>query len=379
MLITSVTIEERAFDWSGPGWPFESRNANRMDAYPDSATWDPAPFHSGTHKATHLFVAITADGITARYGPIEHPQAMVIREMLAKWLVGRDATCIVELSDRMQRMHRHGRTGIFWTAISAIDLCLWQLRGQVENRPVYRILGGPTRDRIACYASMLGFDITPECAVQRALAFRDKGFTAQKWFFRFGPQHGEEGMKKNLRLAFALREALGETYPLMFDAFMGWNTGYAIDICQRLEPMRPAWVEEPIAPEDLTGWCRIRKSTRVPLASGEHVHGRQQAHAMLSAGVIDILQCDPDWAGGITEMQAIAHLASAHSIPLIAHGHTLLPAMHLAASQPPEAIPQVEYLVNIQEERHALYASPPAPDHGTFPLPAHPGLGVTLK
>ena len=145
-----------------------------------------------------------------------------------------------------------------------------------------------------------------------------------------------------------------------------------------MEPFRPKWLEEPIIPEDLDGWRRIRKATRIPLASGEHVNGRHAVQTMLAAGVIDVLQCDPEWAGGITEMQAINHLASSYGIPVICHGHTLLPALHLAASQPPDVVPMVEHLVNIQEERHILFHDKPSCEAGRFALPKGVGLGVDL-
>ena len=227
MTIDRVLIETHEAKWTGFHWPWESRNSNAADAYEDTANWDPpAQQQRGESISRQLFVRIDARGQIARYGPIDHWAAALVKELLVGYLVGRDALRIVELHDRMQRLNRHGRTGMFMTAISAVDLCLWQLRGQAMNRPVYELLGGPTRDTIRAYASMLGFSIEPQKAATRAIEYRDKGYAAQKWFFRYGPQHGEEGMKKNLALVQSLREALGETYPLMFDAFMGWNVDY---------------------------------------------------------------------------------------------------------------------------------------------------------
>jgi L-rhamnonate dehydratase len=381
MQIESANIETRLVRWDGPGWPFESRNANPMDAYEDSARHDPQPPAPGAGPAerSHLFVRIRAGGLTARYGPIESYAAGVAERLICPWLIGKDATRIVELNDRMQRLNRHARAGLFMTAVAAVDLCLWQLRGQAEDRPAYRMLGGPTRADVPAYASMLGFAVEPARAAERAREYAAAGYAAQKWFFRFGPRHGAEGLRANVALARAVRGAVGDEYPLMFDAFNGWDGAYAADVCRRLEEFRPAWLEEPIPPEDLEGWKRLRAATRVPLATGEHVHARRQALTLLAAGVVDVLQCDPDWAGGLTEMQAIIHLASAYGVPVIPHGHTLLPALHLALAHPPDAMPMVEHLINIQPERHALYKVPPVPDRGRFAPPRGVGLGVEIR
>ena len=148
------------------------------------------------------------------------------RRLLGEFVLGEDPLATALLHDRMLRLHRHGRAGLFVNAISAVDNALWDLRGKAAGEPVYRLLGGPTRDRVPAYASMLGYSVDPERAAVAAREHAELGFAAQKWFFRYGPGAGRDGMLANLAMARAVREAVGPGYPLMFDAFMGWDPTY---------------------------------------------------------------------------------------------------------------------------------------------------------
>jgi L-alanine-DL-glutamate epimerase-like enolase superfamily enzyme len=90
-----------------------------------------------------------------------------------------------------------------------------------------------------------------------------------------------------------------------------------------------------IPPERVESWAAIRSASRVPLATGEHVYTRWQVKELLVNGAVDYVQTDPDWTGGITEQVKICDLASSFNIPVIAHGHSLMPALHIAAAQSP--------------------------------------------
>jgi S-methylmethionine-dependent homocysteine/selenocysteine methylase len=130
-------------------------------------------------------------------GYMEH-QAFVIHKSLRPFLIGRDPLATETLFDQMLRLDRHGRSGMYVTAISSLDCALWDLKGKAWGQPVYRLLGGPTRPAVPAYASMLGFSVAPEAAARVAGAYKDKGFTGQKWFFRYGPGDGERGKEENL-------------------------------------------------------------------------------------------------------------------------------------------------------------------------------------
>ena len=331
-------------------------------------------------KLEGIFVEIRGeDGNVGRYGPLYRVQGQLIRDQLGSFLVGRDALAIEILHDQMLRLDRHGRNGYFMTAISALDCALWDLKGKVLGQPVYRLLGGPSRSRLPVYASMLGFSVDPKVAAATATRMKAEGYAAQKWFFAHGPGEGEAGLHRNLELARALRESVGADYPLMFDAFMGWDLPYADRMLSGLEKVRPAWMEEPVPPEHLESFRRLKQAhPGIPLATGEHVYGRWQTSELLATRSIDVLQNDPDWTGGITEQVHICSLASAASVPVVAHGHSVLPALHIAAARPPATVPYVEFLLSFQKEKQHFQSRRLWPENGTLPLPEAPGLGMEL-
>jgi L-rhamnonate dehydratase len=381
MKITDVSLFKVRGAYSGPYFPPGDRQAQAIDIYPEfnAQTWAPRRRDEGPEIITEIYVEILTDeGVSGLFGPIEDYQAFIIHKFLRPCLVGRDPLATELLYDQMIRMHRHGRSGMFMTGVSVVDCALWDLKGKAWDQPIYRLLGGPTRSTVPAYASMLGYSIEPEAAAEIALDFRDQGFAAQKWFFRYGPGDGEAGMAKNVALAYALREVLGPYYPLMFDAYMGWDARYASEMLHHLNLLNITWVEEPLPPERIGSFQRLKGAASVPLATGEHVYTRWQVKELLINNAIDYVQTDPDWTGGITELVKICALASAFEIPVVAHGHSLLAALHVASAQSPAVVPYVEYLVRHQARKQFFHKPMYAPEHGRVALPELPGLGLAL-
>ncbi len=348
-----------------------------LDLYPDVEHPYPPNKRSSEMKAIHVEV-LTDEGFSGLFGAIDQRQALIIATQLRPLLLGQDPLATELLFDLMLRVDRHGRSGVFMTAISALDCALWDLKGKAWGQPVYRLLGGPTRQRVPAYASMLGHSIEPEAAAQGAADFMAQGYPAQKWFFRYGPGAGQAGMERNIAMAQAVREAVGPHYPLMFDAFMSWNAAYTRKMLRAIEPLNPTWLEEPIPPERVSEFRELRQASSVPIATGEHVYTRWQSKELLVNQAVDYLQNDPDWTGGITELVKICTLASAFEVPVIAHGHSLMAALHVAASQSPAAVPWVEYLVYHQPVKQHWYNPVYAPQDGHLALPELPGLGMVL-
>ena len=114
------------------------------------------------------------------------------------------------------------------------------------------------------------------------------------------------------------------------------------------------------------------------IATGEHVYTRWQTKELLIGQAVDVLQNDPDWTGGITELVKICALASAFDVPVVAHGHSLLPALHVAAAQSPQTVPMVEFLVRHQDAKQFFHAPIYRPEGGAVRLPELPGLGLVL-
>lgn len=356
-------------------FPFEERAANLADAYAelDHGAGD----ISGPFDAA--YVEVVDDGGTAGlFGPIDRAQALIINDRLGPFLAGREASAIELLHDQMLRLDRHGRSGAFVKAVSAVDCALWDLKGKTRGEPVYRVLGGPTRPSVPAYASTLGYSVEPDAAARRAEELKAEGYEAQKWFFRFGPRHGAEGVDRNMAMAHAVRDAVGPHYRLMFDAVMSWTLPYAAEMVRKLAAVSPAWMEEPVPPERVGELAELRRASSVPIATGEHVFTRWQTAELLRNGAVDWLQNDPDWTGGITEQVKICALASSFGVPVVAHGHSLLPALHVAAAQAPTTVPMVEFLVNWQPVRQYFHKPWRAPEQGLVALPEAPGLGFEL-
>jgi L-alanine-DL-glutamate epimerase-like enolase superfamily enzyme len=380
MKITDVVIFHIRGSWTGHGFPAGNQQIRGIDLYPEffrpADDKTPPPERQPIEA---LYVEIETDeGVSGLFGPIQSSQAFIIDTVLRPFLIGRDPLATEVLFDQMIRSDRHGRSGTFMTAVSPVDCALWDLKGKAWDKPVYRLLGGPTRPAVPAYASMLGFSTEPADAAQLAQEYKEKGFTAQKWFFRHGPGQGEAGKLKNIALAEAVRGAVGPHYELMFDAFMGWDVNYAIEIGKALAPLNPTWLEEPIPPERVGSLRKIREATNIPIATGEHVFTRWQVKELLVNEAVDILQTDPDWTGGISELTKICALSSAFEVPMIAHGHSLLAALHIAGAQSPAAVPRVEFLIRAQESKQFFHKPIYRPANGLVTLPDLPGLGLVL-
>jgi len=378
MKITDLSFFRLRGHYNGPTFPAGNRQAKQLDIYPEFNT-DSHMAQSTGGPISALYAEIQTDaGISGIFGPIQEFQAFHACQSLRPYLIGRDPLATELLHDQMIRMDRHGRSGFFMTAVSVVNNALWDLKGKVYGEPIYRLLGGPTRDAVPAYVSMLGYSTEPEDVGTLARDYQAAGYTAQKWFFRYGPADGTAGIDKNLAMAQAARDATGPHYQLMFDAFMGWDLSYATLMVRALEPLRPTWLEEPFPPERVSEFRRLREAASVPIATGEHIYTRWQTKELLVNDAVDVLQNDPDWSGGITEQLRICALASAFEVPVIAHGHSLLAALHVAGAQSPAAVPRVEYLVRGQETKQYFHSVIYRPQNGDVHLPTLPGLGIVL-
>ena len=146
-----------------------------------------------------FYVKVKADGAEGFYGPIEKEAAIVVDEQLRPFLIGKDALAGEKLWDQMYRSNRHARRGHFLMAISAVDNTLWDLRGRYFKTPVYRLLGGPSRSSIECYASCLGFSLEPDKMQQRAISSRRTGSASRNGFWHTGLGTVTRGSRKTWR------------------------------------------------------------------------------------------------------------------------------------------------------------------------------------
>jgi len=326
-----------------------------------------------------IFLNIDTDaGLSGVWGPIRMGLARIVEGSLKRVVIGENPHAIERIWDKMYRHAIHGRKGETMMAISAVDLALWDLKGKALNAPVYQLLGGPSRERIRAYASMLGYSIEPELAAKRAREVIAQGYTATKWFFRHDPTEGQEGMRKNLELIRTIREAVGPDIDIMFDAWSSWNVPYTIRMAQLAAEYRPWWFEEPVLADQIPQYAEIRRSvSSVSIAGGEHEYTRWGIKALLDAGAVDVVQADPTWAGGLSEMVKICALASSCAIPVIPHSGGAA-ATHLIASQAITTCPIQECLLQHSMVGQFFLKHKLTPVNGYIHLPTAPGMGLEL-
>ncbi len=383
MRVTNVRLFELTgvMQHDGPFW--EDRLARPVDVYPEHygetfAGWAHDQRSEGYRVAAWFLEIETDAGLTGLGGPATRDWAEVIARELRPFIVGQDPLASERIWDSMYRFAIHGRKGVVMQAISVVDCALWDLKGKWAGAPVHQLLGGPTRTELPVYASMLGFSVDPERAYQRAQDFHQQGYRAQKWFFRHSPPAGRDGMRKNVDMVRSVREAVGEDDDVMLDCWSSWNVPYTIEMADLLEDLRPRWLEEPVLADMVASCAEIRRSIRIPVATGEHEYTRWGIKGLLDAEAADVIQADTYWAGGISEMLKIGALCSAYDRVVIPHGHSVPANVQLIASQPAWSFPLVEYLVKWNAIHQFFFKNPVVPKNGMITVPTAPGMGMEI-
>jgi L-alanine-DL-glutamate epimerase-like enolase superfamily enzyme len=297
-------------------------------------------------------------------------------------LLGADPWDIEFLWQQMyRRTMAFGRKGIGMTAISAVDIALWDLLGKSAKQPVYRLLGGRTKKRIPVYASRL-YSMPLEELRREAQRYLDQGYKAMKLRFGWGPVDGAEGMQKNVALVRTVREVIGEGVDLMADAYMGWTLDYAKRMLPLLEPFGLRWLEEPVIPDDTRGYAELKAYGRVPIAGGEHEFTIFGFRDLLEANALDYIQFDTNRVGGISQARKIAALAEAFQVPVIPHAgqmHNFHVVMASLNSPMAEFFPKVDVEVG-NELFWYIFDGEPEPVDGYIDLDENtPGLGLTVN
>jgi L-rhamnonate dehydratase len=235
----------------------------------------------------------------------------VVEQHLRHFVLGKSPFEVETIWDHMFRGSLfYGRKGLVLHAISAIDLALWDVMGRVSDRPVYELLGGPARERLSLYAT------TPD-----ARAAKQQGFIGCKLPLSYGLASGRSGLRANVERFAQAREAIGPDLFLAYDCWMGLDVETAAELGHALMPYGPAWLEECLPPDDYWGYGQLRGRLprRVGIAGGEHEATRWGFRALSSLGEVDILQPDPSWCGGMTEMAKIVAEAETEGRRVVPH------------------------------------------------------------
>ncbi len=321
-----------------------------------------------------FLVVVTAEDGTHGVGPGRYgrPVAAIIQEYLGPRIVGEPALATERLYDMLVRLCApFGATGLASYAVSGIDLALWDLKGKVLGKPVYQLLGGPARDFVPCYATCGDADWVKEL-----------GFTAVKVPCPYGPVHGRRGLQRNIASVAAARECMGDDAQLMLDCWMALDVEYGVQLAESLRPFGLTWIEEMLPPEDFDGYAQLR--ARLPwqtLATGEHWYTPYPFQHAASRRLVDILQPDIAWVGGLTPLLKICAIADAAGLAVIPHGGAGSPyGQHALYALP--AIPLGEWYIatapGVPLENGPLLPGTVVPKNGRVRPTDAPGFGVEI-
>ncbi|MXW86674.1 MAG: L-rhamnonate dehydratase [Boseongicola sp. SB0667_bin_21] len=311
------SVRTRVWNWSGPTVPPTGNFCtNAADALRDSGdAMSSFRFHQWLTCEVEVEDGTIGIG-NAALAPTVVKKA--IDDWYAPMVIGEDPFDNAHIWEKMyRRSHAWGRKGIGMTAISAVDIAIWDLMGKLAGKPVFKLLGGRTKEKLPVYYSKL-YAGPVEAMQAEAEAAMENGYQAFKSRFGYGPKDGMAGMRENLKRVEAVREVIGYDRDLMLEAYMGWNLDYTRRMLPKLERYEPRWLEEPVIAEDVSGYAELNTGP-IPISGGEHEFGLIGCADLLRRGAVSVLQYDTNRVGGITAAQKINAVAEAFQVPVIPH------------------------------------------------------------
>jgi L-alanine-DL-glutamate epimerase-like enolase superfamily enzyme len=251
----------------------------------------------------------------------------VLTREIAGIIVGLDADLIESVWHRVWwALHYGGRGGPVVLALSAIDIALWDLKARRVSLPLFKLLGGYD-PRVPCYAGGIDLDLPVEALLQQTDANLANGFRAIKM------KVGRKRLAEDVERIAAMRQHLGDGFPLMADANMTWSADEAIRAARAFAPYDLTWLEEPISPDDVAGHARVARDGGLPIAAGENLRTIWEFRHLIASGGVTYPEPDVTNCGGITAFMKVAHLAECFNLPVTSHGaHDL--TVHLLAALP---------------------------------------------
>ncbi len=378
-----VAVRTKLYEWTGKTVPPQANFCtNASDPLP--AMGSDGRDNMGSFRFHQWLVCeVEADDGTVGIGNAALCPPLIketIDRYLAPLVIGYDPFDTAYLWEKMYRItHAWGRKGVGMTAISAVDIAIWDLIGKLSGKPVFKLLGGRTKDAIPCYYSKLYAD-SIDAMQQEAQEWRDKGFTMFKSRFGYGPKDGTRGVSENLKRVAAVREVIGDECDLMLEAYMGWNVDYAKRIIPKLEKFQPRWLEEPVIADDIHGYAELNAGP-IPISGGEHEFSLLGFKQLLDAGAVSVIQYDTNRVGGITAAQKINALAEAYQVPVIPHAgqmhnyHLTMANFNCPMS---EWFPVFDVEIG-NELFYYIFKGDPEAENGFLQLDDNlPGLGIEL-
>jgi len=343
-------------------------------------------FNSASSRAICIVEIVTDSGIEGWgecIGPADLNAAIV--RAYAAFLVGQDPLNTEGLWQLLYEKFRdQGQKGLAVTALSGVDVALWDIKGKHFKAPVAQLMGGPLRADVEAYATgtyRLDEGDPHRYIVEEVEGYRAEGFQGVKLKIGFD-------VDDDVALIRAVRKAIGPACKLMLDANHGYDTIEAIRLGERAADQDITWFEEPVIPEDLRAYCEVRARQPIPVAGGECEFTRYGFREILTRGAIDILQPDTCAAGGLSECKKIADMAAVFGVRYIPHvwgtAIGLAAALQLIAVLPATPLrhtprePLLEFDRSEHPFRQAVIKSPIEHKNGRVKIPTGPGLGIEI-
>ena len=310
----------------------------------------------------------------APYGPTV-TQALIL-DVFAPLVIGQNPMHSEMLWEKMygaQRLRGHN-TGYTMEAISGIDIALWDLRGKITRQPIYALLGGPYRTEIPVYASGIPGSNDSE-RQESARRYVEQGYTGFKLAI------GRRDLNEDLATVAAVAEVVNAHGQLLVDAHGAYDLGTAVRVGRELERLGCHWFEDPLLPEDHTGYAELSRALDIMVVAGETECNRFQFRDRLAARAVGAILPDICRAGGISEGQKIAILADAYQTQWAAHVSMgtmihVVAALHLGAATPNFLV--CEFHPTLTRLGNELLTTPIEPHASHMTVPSGPGLGIEL-
>lgn len=351
----------------------------------DIKTYVVNPFHRN-----YIYVKVETDeglyGVGEAYSCGPDLATYECIQYFKDWLIGQDPTRPEYLWQMLYNYTRFPGGSVVNSAISGIDLALWDIMGKAANMPVYKLLGGKTRDKVWCYTGS-GRGATPQEAVEKTQALIEKyGYTALKLFQPFAGDMAVGAACKGMANTFdAFRKALGDDYELAIDFHArNFEPHRAVWFAEAIRQYRPFFIEEPIRMENIREMAALRPKLGAPLATGECLYTKYEFGDLLAADAVDIIQPDILLCGGMTECKKIAAQAE-ERYKVVAPHNPLSPLatvinVHYAAAIPNFCVLEThDQNVGGIPACNDLVTKVLAPVDGYITVPDGPGWGVDLN
>lgn len=341
----------------------------------------------------HTNEGITGLGETnAKPSPVRE----MIHSICADILIGKDPRDIEHIwSIFYKSFNHHGASATEMRALSAIDIALWDILGKLANMPLYRMLGGKSREKIKAYNTCVGYqnnndrDMFLEQPEKLAEELLEQGISAMKiWPFdelsrEFNGQYiSRDAVKKGAEPFRRIRKAFGHDMELIFEGHGRWNLPSAIRIARELEQYELLWMEDITAVNHIDTLSRLKEAVTVPIAASERLITRYPYQELLQKNAADIVITDPAWTGGISETKKLAAMAETFSLPFAPH-NCGGPILHTVCTHLSFHLPNLFMMESVRAFYNGYYSdivmNVPVVRDGFITPPEEPGLGLTLN